>query len=73
MKFKVAGFLSDASFFYDNSKNDMTSCGRYLIMPAFENLSNDYVGIMAADQYKQSYIYTHGQYQIVCDDVENII
>ena len=73
MKFKVAGFLSDASFFYDNSKNDMTSCGSYIFMPAFENLSYDDVGIKAADQYIQSYIYTHGQYQKVCDDVENII
>ena len=73
MKFKVAGFLSDASFFYDNSKNDMTSCGRYIFMPAFENLSYDDAGIKAADQYIQSYIYTHGQYQKVCDDVENII
>ena len=51
----------------------MTSCGRYIFMPAFENLSYDDVGIKAVDQYIQSYIYTHGQYQKVCDDVENII
>ena len=40
-------------------KNDMTSCGRYIFMPAFENLSYDDVGIKGSGSvYIQSYIYT---------------
>lgn len=73
MKFKIIGFVSEDSFFYDNVKKGMISCGRYIFMPVFMNLSYDDVGMMALDQYIQSYIYTHGQYEKVREDVENII
>ena len=35
LKFQVQGFLQEDAFFYMSGVNDMVSCGRYIVMPAF--------------------------------------
>lgn len=56
MQFQVIGFLDDTAFFYNRSNNEMTSCERYILMPAFLNLPDNEFGKRALLQFLSAYI-----------------
>lgn len=56
MQFQVIGFLDNTAFFYDWNGNEMSSCERYILMPAFLNLPENDFGKRALLQFFSAYI-----------------
>lgn len=72
-KFKVIGFLEDTAFYYERNSNELISCERYIIMPAFKNLPDNNFGKRALLQYCTAYIESKDSYDQVFEKIQNLI
>lgn len=51
-RYKVIGFVDESSFYFDRSSNNMTSCERYMILPAlYSDKADWFARIMLLDHF----------------------
>ncbi len=73
MEFRVIGFLKNDAFYQGWNSNELISCERYIIMPAFFDLPGDEFGKRALLQYFTAYIVSDDKYDRIYENIQGIM
>lgn len=72
LKFQVIGFLDASSFYFRWNSDELISCERYIIMPAFKNLPDNKFGKRALLQYCTAYIESEKSYDQIYKKIQTL-
>lgn len=72
LQFQVIGFLEDTAFYSGWNSDELISCDRYIIMPAFENLPENKFGKRALLQYSVAYIESQESYDQIFEEIQRL-